>query len=344
MEASGRTATGSGDGGAASGLSDADVRRRWELVVPHREQLLAIARRRVDSREDAEDAVATAMLRTVEHPALDEARVGAFLCTTVKRLAVDVHRDRTRQLALGVKDTVRAVPPTPVEETVCDEHEARWLAARLRACPERERQVLQARLAGLSGEQVGAALGLTNKAAENAYTRVRRRAQALLAATAAGIGVLVGAGRRTIRPVVLVPVAATGFVGLALLAPSGPAAQTPRQVAPVTEQQAVRAPAAVPAQSEATKAQVRRAPARTAAVTQRTGNVFQRADAAPERAAPPRRVTVKPPAIVDPKVANPGGVFVERRHEDETFEESVDRCVRGLQNKLKHDPLADACS
>lgn len=182
------------------------IRRRWDLVLPHRQELLRIARRRVGCAADAEDAVATAMLRTVESRTLDETRIAQFLCTAVIRLTVDVHRDRARQLAIGKRHVAREISGPSPEDTLCDEAEARWLAAALSDCPERERQVLDARITGLVGGDVATHLGLSAKAAENAYTRLRDRANKLVAATLAGLGFAGGCVRRAGPPGLAVPV------------------------------------------------------------------------------------------------------------------------------------------
>lgn len=313
------------------------LRRRWDLVLAHREALLVIARRRVNSVEDAEDVVTTALLRTVEHANLDESRIGAFLCTTVKRLAVDVHRDRARQLAVGTREATRQLPAAPVDETVCDEAEARWLAGQLARCPERERQVLQARLSGLTAQQISAELGLTAKAAENAYTRLRQRAQAALATTLAGLGILLGLGRRAAKPgAAMVPVAAVAIAGLAIIAPSMSLPEQPLQrPALVTEAQSTRLDAPQSARSSALPVPLeaqQEPPAMSAA-----------APAKPALPAPePPRTVVKPPTVVDPALADPGVVYVEERH-DESFRESVERCAEGLEKITLSNPTADPC-
>ena len=329
-----KTAEATDDG---CGRLDEDVlQRRWRLVLPHREQLLRIARRRVPSREDAEDVVATAMVRTVEHPRLDESRVGAFLCTTVVRLAVDVHRDRARQLAVGVRDATRALPHTPIEDTVCDSAEARWLAALLSDLPVREREVLAARVAGLSAQEVAAHLGLTAKSTENAFTRVRRRAHGLVAATLGGVGFAVAHGRRAARPALAaVPVAAITALGLAVVtvatAPPGAEQAVPFAAGAVgaTAPRAPLAPVSVvrPATPAAR-------PAPSPAV------VAARVPVRPAVRPAPARTEIRVPTVVDKDVVSPGGVAIERRHEDESFRESVLRCVRDLDVS---QPLADPC-
>jgi RNA polymerase sigma factor (sigma-70 family) len=325
----------------APGTLDAQAyRRRWELVLPHREQMLAIARRRVATREDAEDVVATALVRTVEHPRLDEARIGAFLCTTVMRLAVDVHRDRDRQLAVGMREATQALPGESVEELLCDEAEARWLAEQLQDLPQRERQVLQARLSGMTAQQASVHLGLTAKATENAFTRVRQRAHGLLAATLAGLGILFGAGRRLTKPeVALIPAAATTALVLAVVVASKPPAASPPEVPVVLDADVESASVApTPVAPAADSAPATMAP--TPASAGRQSGVASASSPTPSAVPSSTRTELTAPPVVDKDVVDPGGVYFEKRHTDETFEQSLQRC---LNNVDVNDPLADPC-
>ena len=149
---------------------------RWALVAPHREQLLAIARRRCATPEDAEDCVQEAMVRTVAHPRLDPERAAALATTITQRLSVDLvrrrcveHRGRPR---LAMLPEQAAAPP---DEATLDEGEARWLAGPLNRLPERERQVFEHRAAGFSVTETATRLQLSYKAVESAFTRARNR-------------------------------------------------------------------------------------------------------------------------------------------------------------------------
>jgi hypothetical protein len=55
----------------------------------------------------------------------------------------------------------------------------------------------------------------------------------------------------------------------------------------------------------------------------------------------PSRTEVRVPAVVGSDVVDGGGVYAERRHEDESFAESVVRC---LGNVDVADPTADPCA
>jgi RNA polymerase sigma factor (sigma-70 family) len=331
------------DAAAARTVDPEVLRRRWELVLPHREQMLAIARRRVAIREDAEDVVATALVRTVEHPKLDEARIGAFLCTTVMRLAVDVHRDRDRQLAVGTREATRALPGQSVEELVCDEAEARWLAEQLQDLPKRERQVLQARLSGMTAQQASVHLGLTAKATENAFTRVRQRAHGLLAATLAGLGILFGAGRRLSKPeIALVPVGVATALTLAVVVSGGEPPAPPPPAGITLDADTEPADTAPPeAASTPPVAPASPRPRATGEPAAAAPGTSQPAPAAARLEPLPARTEVTAPPMVEEHLG-PGSVYVEKRHEDESFEESVQRCLEGTQAVLA-DPLADPC-
>jgi len=162
-----------------------DVEARWALVLPYREHMLAVARRRCTTDADAEDCVQDAMLRVAEFEGLDPERVGALLTSVTVRLAVDIHRARARaRRHLPRLVSVPAQQPPP-DEAALDNHEAMWLAAQVQHLPEREREVLRHRAAGYSAGEAAARLSLSYKAAESAFTRARGRMR-----TWAGAGAL----------------------------------------------------------------------------------------------------------------------------------------------------------
>ncbi len=147
---------------------------RWSLLVPHRQRLLRIAGRRVNSPQDAEDCVHEALLRAAAFPPLDEARVGQFLTTTVLRLCVDLHRARARGDRAFARCAVGTNEPPP-DERICDQAEGHWLMGKVETLQGRERQVLLARAAGKSTREAAQDLAISVKAAEGAFTRGRAR-------------------------------------------------------------------------------------------------------------------------------------------------------------------------
>lgn len=148
---------------------------RWALILPHREHMLNVARRRCRTEEDAEDCVHEAMLRVAQFEELDPARAAAMLTSVTARLAVDMHRRRaraTRYLPRLVSVPAQQAQP---DEAVLDASEAQWLAAQMRNLPDREREVLRQRAAGYSAGELAARLSVSYKSVESAYTRARGR-------------------------------------------------------------------------------------------------------------------------------------------------------------------------
>lgn len=148
--------------------------RRWALMMPHRQRLVRLATAQLGNAHDAEDCVHEAMLRTVLFEALDEDRISAFLTTVVVRLCVDRHRAaaRARTALPRLWEGGRQESP---EDEVCDQLSGAWLLRALGDLPARERSVMRARADGLSTTEAAQRLGITQKAAESAFTRARAK-------------------------------------------------------------------------------------------------------------------------------------------------------------------------
>jgi RNA polymerase sigma factor (sigma-70 family) len=157
------------------------VSEQWELVLAHRERLLRIARRRLPTREDAEDCVHEALIRAASAADLDPARVGQFVTSILVRLCVDHARAAsTAQRALG--RLLEAHGDVSPEEAICDHAQASWIMENLmERLSTRERDVLRARADGLSTREAARQLNISGKSAEAALTRARGRIRALAA-------------------------------------------------------------------------------------------------------------------------------------------------------------------
>lgn len=159
---------------------------QWQRVWGHREQLLKVARRRSISTEDAEDAVHEAMVRAAEREGnVANERLGAWLTTVTVRLCVD----RLRQVTREAEVHTRAVLGTPgqrtVEEAVCDQAEAKWLANQSADLPARQQEVLSLRAQGLAVADIAQQTGLSYQAARSLLARARKTLHTVLAATLA---------------------------------------------------------------------------------------------------------------------------------------------------------------
>ena len=153
---------------------------RWMLLIPHRARLVRLATRKLGSVAEAEDCVHEAMLRTCQFAGLDDERVGSFLSTVVARICVDRHRAGKRaQAAWARLSEPRQEGP---EDSVCERLAGAWLMGLLDDFPARERWVLAARAEGLSTREAARRLGISQKAAESAFTRARAKMLAHAAA------------------------------------------------------------------------------------------------------------------------------------------------------------------
>lgn len=210
---------------AASSDSTADCTacRRWALAWAHRDELLAVARRRMVCREDADDVVNEAMLRAVEFDGLDESRIAAWMTRVVVNLCTDAARDRARtgkRWRYAVMMDMSA--PSP-EDLVVDRAAAATACTRLSDLPTAQREAVLLRADGLPVGQVAAQLGVGYKAAESLLSRGRAALNAALIAAIAGI---LG-GLRTVKRGA-VPV--SGMAAAALVIATWP----PQPEAPVT--------------------------------------------------------------------------------------------------------------
>jgi RNA polymerase sigma-70 factor (ECF subfamily) len=147
---------------------------RWRLLLPHRARLVRLAAARLGNTSEAEDCVHEAMLRTCQFAGLDEDRVGSFLSTVVIRLCADRYRASIRSRVAWSK-VGGPVDDEGPEELVCDQLTGAWLLARLDSLSSRERGVLAARAGGLSTREAARRLGISDKAAESAFTRARAK-------------------------------------------------------------------------------------------------------------------------------------------------------------------------
>jgi RNA polymerase sigma factor (sigma-70 family) len=133
-----------------------------------------LAARRLGQPDEAEDCVHEALLRTLHHRNLDEDRIEPFLTSVVTRLCVDRFRSRTRARRVLPRAWDADQLESP-EDAVCDRLTGAWMFALLDGFPLRERSILTARADGLSTTEAARRLGITQKAAESAFTRARAK-------------------------------------------------------------------------------------------------------------------------------------------------------------------------
>ena len=307
--------------------------RRWSLVWNQRPRLLKIARRRTAGEHDAEDVVAEALLRAMEHPEIDEERLPAWLSTVTVRLCADAKRARVREERLWSR-TGLPVSAASCEERVCDLSEAAWVSRRLEGLPARQAQALRLRADGHDVAGVARVLGVSYRTAESLLARGRAAARSWLIWSLAALAALVarwgrwreirvaGAGRTVAVS------AGMAAVGVAVVthaviphatrpgavrprAPAAPAATTaPVQAAPGSHHpRAVRprppGPAAGPAPAPASVPASTGLPGAAGPAPAGNATAGVNAPAAPSIPRPPAPASVPPAATAPPRLPAP---------------------------------------
>lgn len=323
---------------AVPAASSEELDARWALVLPHQERLRRIASRRLGCRDEVDDVVQEAMLRAVTFERLDPAYAGQFLTTVTVRLCADVQRDRARQLRVGVRDALRTVEPGEPHDTLLDQEEARWLYGECLKLPARECAVMLARASGLSVKETATTLGVGTKSAEAALTKARHRMRRVAqSAGVAVLGVLKRARYAGAPAAVAAGVTAAtvgGIVGGFVLDDPERRAPRPAAEAPAVPFTPANTRVTIPEADPVVSTAVR-------VVTQ----------APPVTAEKPPVVTGDggggAPEIETPPVGDPGlvgtdeGVKGGEERVDESFEESLTKCVQEILTVDPEHPLCD---
>ena len=194
VEARGPTAVGAGAGtgaGVAAGEEDdavlvarakADPRAFAALYRRYVDGVYRYCYRRLGSREAAEDATAAVFARALA--ALPTCREGSFrgwLFAIAHNAIVGEFRQRAARPERGLDEAEAVIDPGDGPEAAALAAEAREsVLGLLPRLPEEQRRVLELRLAGLSGPEIGHALGRSHGSVRVAQYRAIRRLRALL--------------------------------------------------------------------------------------------------------------------------------------------------------------------
>ncbi|HWL37779.1 MAG TPA: sigma-70 family RNA polymerase sigma factor [Frankiaceae bacterium] len=228
---------------SGEGLTRAEL---WALVAPYRGRLIAVARRRGLSLQDAQDVAHNVLCAAVECAHLDAARVESFLVRLTVTRCRELEGDAARRAAMLARSRGDDRLVGHVEDAVCDEAHARWLLARL---PARERSVIELSVAGETVTGIASATGLSYPTVDRLLSRARKEMRRL-----AGVLGLAGALAWRHRRLVAAP-AAVAVAGVsALTLQPAPAVSVPvarpavevRSVLPRARAAVVRAPAVAP--------------------------------------------------------------------------------------------------
>lgn len=137
--------------------------------------------RRLGSRETAEDATSAVFTKALSALATYQERPGGFrawIFTIAHNVVTDVYRDRARRPSEPLADDVDLVDPDPSpEDAAVAGDERRRLRALLAHLTPDQQQVIELRLAGLSGAEIGEILGRSRGAVNLAQHRAVKRLQ-----------------------------------------------------------------------------------------------------------------------------------------------------------------------
>ena len=106
-------------------IGDAQQRRLFgDVYTAYRGRMLALARRKLRTQEDAEDAVHQAFLSLAEHferlAPLPRTELEAYLTVVVERKCIDILRQQARRDGAPFDETTAPVTPPPCGEPVAD--------------------------------------------------------------------------------------------------------------------------------------------------------------------------------------------------------------------------------
>ena len=106
-------------------IGDTQQRRLFEDVyTAYRGRMLTLARRKLHSPEDAEDAVHQAFLSLAEHfdrlAALPCTELEAYLTVVVERKCIDLLRQQSRLSGTPFDETIPLVTPAPCGDALAD--------------------------------------------------------------------------------------------------------------------------------------------------------------------------------------------------------------------------------
>lgn len=149
-------------------------RQRFEAVyTAYQGRLLALVRRYLPAREDAEDAVQQAFLAVAERfdrlEHLPPAELEAYLVVTAERKAIDILRRQAKRGGVPFDENTPLVTPAPCGNSLAD------AMGRL---PPRYREALLLRYGcGYDTRETAALLGLSVAAAQKTMQRAKRALQ-----------------------------------------------------------------------------------------------------------------------------------------------------------------------
>lgn len=162
---------------------------RYEPIVYH------FCLRRLSDADLAADVTSTVFTRALAalprysaHPGRQGATFRSWLFAIAHNLVVDTYRRRRPHVSLDRPDPLQLVDPaaSPEEQAILAD-DARRFRAVLGSLPERQRAIVELRLAGLTGIEIASALSMSESAVKSAQFRAYGTLRTLLGDDPEGI-------------------------------------------------------------------------------------------------------------------------------------------------------------
>lgn len=166
--------------------SESDREFMESLYRTHYAMLYRKAFQYVRAPQDAEDAVATAVLRLIDRVdllrELDGYTLRSYLLSTVKNVSLDALRRRKRHAECDLADAEEPVSAeAPVDSDLLHSEQVLACAEALRALPERDRELLRMKYYDeLPDREIARVLGCRSDSVRTLLTRARRKMRAIL--------------------------------------------------------------------------------------------------------------------------------------------------------------------
>ena len=157
-------------------------RRAFEPVYRHYyPRVLGYCRRRLLHDEDAADATSQTFAKALGGlDGFTGGAVASWLFTIARHVVIDAVRRRRPEVDLQAAGEITEPTAGPEELTVAGDRRRALLAAVARLTPE-QREMVELRLAGLTGQEIADVLGLSLSAVKSSQFRAYTRLRALLA-------------------------------------------------------------------------------------------------------------------------------------------------------------------
>lgn len=282
-------------------------------LLEEKDRAWRVARSRAHGTLDPEDLVQEAWVRILEMDHVDLERIGSLVSTVISNLAADEFRRDTRRRRAMPRLILTSEQVGAFEDAVCERAWGTWLNDQTTRLSRRDAEVLRLRVDAVPNRGIAERLGMSVKAVESALDRARRQMRAIAKAAAGALAILIAPRERHGREAAtlgVLTVASSAFAFIAL-PHSTPIEAPPAIAVHVTHDRlAEGVPGAGPYLAAGERSTSESRPSST-------GVVFTGRDT-------PSVATV--PGVATPLV-QVGPSSVDREHEEETFLDTVQRCL-----------------